>query len=53
MTGRTILAAGHRLRVYVPNGRDWYKYSVRRLKENPSIAGHTMRSILGIGPAQS
>ncbi|HMM33641.1 MAG TPA: proline dehydrogenase family protein [Thermoanaerobaculia bacterium] len=50
---RTILAAGHRLRVYVPYGRDWYKYSVRRLKENPSIAGHTMRSILGIGPAQS
>ena len=50
---RTILAAGHRLRVYVPYGRDWYKYSVRRLKENPSIAGHTVRSILGIGPAQS
>lgn len=50
---RTILAAGHRLRVYVPYGKDWYKYSVRRLKENPSIAGHTVRSILGIGPAQS
>jgi len=50
---RTLLSAGHRLRVYVPFGKDWYKYSIRRLKENPSIAGHTVRSILGLGPAQS
>ncbi len=50
---RTILAAGHRLRVYVPYGRDWYAYSLRRLKENPSIARHTVRMILGMGPAQA
>ena len=50
---RTILKAGHRLRVYVPYGRDWYAYSLRRLKENPSIARHTVRMILGMGPAQS
>lgn len=50
---RTILAAGHRLRVYVPYGRDWYAYSIRRLKENPSIARHTVRMILGMGPAQA
>lgn len=50
---RTILKAGHRLRVYVPYGRDWYAYSLRRLKENPSIARHTIRMILGMGPAQS
>ena len=50
---RTILKAGHRLRVYVPFGRDWYAYSLRRLKENPSIARHTVRMILGMGPAQS
>lgn len=50
---RTILSAGHRLRVYVPYGRDWYAYSLRRLKENPSIARHTVRIILGMGPAQS
>ena len=42
-----------RQRISVPYGRDWYKYSVRRLKENPSITGHTDRTILGIGPAQS
>lgn len=50
---RTILKAGHRLRVYVPYGRDWYAYSLRRLKENPSIARHTVRIVLGMGPAQS
>jgi proline dehydrogenase len=50
---RTILTAGHRLRVYVPYGRDWYAYSLRRLKENPSIARHTVRMVLGMGPAQS
>lgn len=50
---RTLIAAGHRLRVYVPYGKDWYKYSIRRLKENPSIARHTVRTILGMGPAQT
>jgi len=43
---RILLAAGHRLRVYVPYGRDWYQYSTRRLRENPEIAGHVMRAVL-------
>lgn len=42
-----ILAAGHSLRVYVPYGTAWYGYSVRRLRENPAIAGHVFRSMLG------
>ncbi len=46
---RSILAAGHRLRVYVPYGRDWYPYSVRRLRENPTIARHVIRSMLPFG----
>jgi proline dehydrogenase len=33
-----IVSAGHRLRVYVPFGSHWYPYSVRRLRENPTIA---------------
>ena len=48
---RSLIQAGHRLRVYVPYGRDWYAYSTRRLKENPSIARHVLRSMVGLGPA--
>ncbi len=36
---------GHNLRVYVPFGRDWYGYSVRRLKENPALAGTMFKAI--------
>ena len=32
--------AGHRLRVYVPFGTHWYEYSIRRLQENPKLAGY-------------
>jgi proline dehydrogenase len=41
----TILKEGHRLRVYVPYGRQWYAYSVRRLRENPEIAGYGFKAI--------
>ena len=41
-----IVAAGHPLRVYVPFGKEWYAYSIRRLRENPQIAGHVFRSLL-------
>jgi proline dehydrogenase len=43
---RIIVESGHRLRVYVPFGTDWFGYSTRRLKENPAIAGHIIRDIL-------
>ena len=42
-----LLAQGFGVRIYVPYGRDWYGYSTRRLKENPSIAGHILRAMLG------
>jgi proline dehydrogenase len=48
--GRILIDEGHRLRIYVPYGRDWYAYSLRRLRENPEIAGHVMRAALGKGP---
>jgi proline dehydrogenase len=35
-----LVADGHRLRVYVPYGTRWYQYSMRRLQENPKIAGY-------------
>ncbi len=44
-----LIAEGHRLRVYTPFGKDWYGYSVRRLKENPEMAGHVLKAIFGIG----
>ncbi|MCI0514770.1 proline dehydrogenase family protein [candidate division KSB1 bacterium] len=40
-----LVAAGHRLRIYVPFGEDWYGYSTRRLKENPQLAGHVFKSM--------
>jgi proline dehydrogenase len=49
--GDRLVAAGHRLRIYVPYGRQWYEYSVRRLQENPKIAGYVAgdlgRSLIG------
>ena len=38
--GDELVREGHRLRVYVPFGRQWYEYSLRRLQENPKIAGY-------------
>ena len=38
--GDTLVREGHRLRIYTPFGRDWYEYSLRRLQENPRIAGY-------------
>ncbi len=43
---RILIDGGHRLRVYVPFGRFWYQYSMRRLRENPKIAGHVARAML-------
>ncbi len=44
----TLLARGFGVRLYVPYGRDWYGYSTRRLKENPSIAGHMLRAMFSV-----
>lgn len=45
---RILIDRGHRLRVYVPYGGDWYAYSIRRLRENPEIAKHVIRATLGL-----
>jgi proline dehydrogenase len=36
---------GYKIRIYVPFGRDWYPYSIRRLKENPQMAGHIVKAL--------
>jgi proline dehydrogenase len=42
---RIIRDAGHRLRVAIPFGRKWYPYSMRRLRENPTVAGYVFRAM--------
>jgi proline dehydrogenase len=42
-----LVADGHRLRVYVPYGTQWYEYSMRRLQENPKIAGYVAADTVG------
>ena len=44
-----INSDGYKIRIYVPYGKDWYAYSVRRLKENPSVAGTIAKSFLTFG----
>ncbi len=41
-----LLQMGFGVRIYVPYGKDWYGYSTRRLKENPRIAGHILKSLI-------
>jgi len=42
---KELVHEGHPLRVYVPFGERWYEYSMRRLRENPHIAGHIVRNL--------
>jgi proline dehydrogenase len=41
-----LVEEGHRVRVYVPYGRDWHAYSLRRLRENPRIARSVAQGVL-------
>ncbi|MHB8580742.1 MAG: proline dehydrogenase family protein [Ignavibacteriaceae bacterium] len=40
-----INSDGYKIRIYVPFGKEWYAYSVRRLQENPEIAGQVFKNI--------
>jgi len=42
-----LVRDGHAVRVYVPFGEHWYQYSLRRLQENPAMAGTIARSTAG------
>ncbi len=43
---QTIIDRGHRMRVYVPFGKQWFNYSTRRLQENPKIAQHILKALI-------
>ncbi|MFO8000684.1 MAG: proline dehydrogenase family protein [Marinilabilia sp.] len=42
---RELLAEGHRMRIYVPFGKEWFGYSTRRLKENPKMAFYVIKAL--------
>jgi proline dehydrogenase len=41
----SLSAAGHPFRVYVPFGREWFPYFMRRLGERPANIGFVLRGI--------
>jgi proline dehydrogenase len=41
----SIVEKGHRMRVYVPFGEQWFAYSTRRLKENPKMASLIIKAL--------
>ena len=43
---RKLCSQGHRTRVYIPYGEKWYEYSIRRLKENPTIGSQVAKAFL-------
>jgi proline dehydrogenase len=45
--GDSLVREGHRLRIYIPYGTHWYRYSIRRLQENPKIAGYVAADTFG------
>lgn len=42
---KELIREGHRIRIYVPFGKDWYGYSTRRMKENPKVAGQIFKAL--------
>ncbi len=42
---KSIVEKGHKMRVYVPFGKEWFGYSTRRLKENPKMAYHIIKAL--------
>jgi len=42
---QALVKNGHRMRVYVPFGEQWFGYSTRRLKENPAMVKHIIKAL--------
>ena len=42
---QSIVNSGNKMRVYVPFGKQWFKYSTRRLKENPKVASDIIKAL--------
>ena len=44
---KSLAAQGHPFRVYVPFGREWFPYFMRRLGERPANVGFVVRNMFG------
>ncbi|HKE88174.1 MAG TPA: proline dehydrogenase family protein, partial [Vicinamibacterales bacterium] len=44
-----LVAAGYRVRVYIPFGREWFPYFMRRLGERPANVMFVMKALLREG----
>ena len=44
-TIESLLKNNYKVRVYVPYGRNWYDYSIRRIKENPNISKYIIQNL--------
>jgi proline dehydrogenase len=43
---RRLVSDGYRVRIYIPYGRDWFPYFMRRLAERPANIGFLLRNLL-------
>jgi proline dehydrogenase len=43
----SLVKQGYRMRVYIPFGREWFPYFMRRLGERPANVGFVVRALLG------
>jgi proline dehydrogenase len=48
LRGDRLVRESHRLRIYTPYGKHWREYSLRRLQENPKIAGYILSDLIGV-----
>ena len=48
LRGDRLVRDGHRLRIYTPYGKQWREYSLRRLQENPKVAGYVLSDLFGV-----
>lgn len=43
-----LRATGVKVRLYVPYGRHWYQYCLRRIEHNPGMASLVLKNLLGV-----
>ena len=48
---KELMGRGIRVRLYVPYGKHWYNYCLRRLENNPDMARMVLQNLFGGGRA--